>query len=69
MGRSEAKRRFQILVTARPNAASLPEPDKEKFQTLELCPLDAKLQREFVERWTDVNGIRGLALQKLRRTF
>lgn len=69
MGRSEAKRRFQILVTARPNASSLPEPDKEKFQTLELCPLDASLQREFVNRWTEVNGVRGLALQKLLRTF
>ncbi|MFC8408748.1 NACHT domain-containing protein [Arthrobacter sp. NPDC057259] len=69
MGKSDAKRRFQILVTARPNASGLPEPDKGIFQTLELCPLDADLQREFVNRWTELNGIRGLALQKLRRTF
>jgi hypothetical protein len=69
MGRSEAKRRFQILVTARPNASSLPEPDKEIYQTLELCPLDVKLQRQFVSRWAELNGIRGMARTKLRRTF
>lgn len=69
MGQSEAKRRFQIMVTSRPNASGLPEPDKEIFQTIELCPLDVDLQREFVGRWADLNGIGGMALQKLRRTF
>ncbi|QXQ11299.1 NACHT domain-containing NTPase [Paeniglutamicibacter sp. Y32M11] len=69
MGQSEAKRRFQILVTARPNASSLPEPDTDIFQTLELCPLDVQLQREFVSRWANLNGVRGMARKKLRRTF
>lgn len=69
MVQSEAKRRFQILVTARPNASSLPEPNMDVFQTLELRPLDTKLQREFVSRWAELNGIRGMARRKLRRTF
>ena len=39
MGLVSKLRRFQILVTARPNAAGLAEPDKEIFQTLRLKPL------------------------------
>jgi hypothetical protein len=62
-------RRFQILVTSRPNASGLAEPDKDIFQTLRLEPLTAALQQEFVNKWCDVNAIRGTARRALRRTF
>lgn len=69
MGTAAEKRRFQVLVTARPNASSLPEPDKETFQTLELCPLDEKLQSDFVARWAALNEITGSDKKRLQRTF
>jgi len=62
-------RRFQVLVTARPNAASLPEPDKNIFQTLRLEPLTPELQGEFVNKWANVYDIHGADRRKLRRIF
>jgi hypothetical protein len=62
-------RRFQILVTARPNASGLSEPDKDIFQTLRLEPLPGALQREFVSKWCDVNDIHGKDRRELRRIF
>ena len=69
MGAGGNLRRFQILVTARPNATGLAEPDKDIFQTLSLEPLTTRLQREFVNKWCDVNDIHGKARRDLRRTF
>ena len=69
MGARENLRRFQILVTARPNASGLAEPDKDIFQTLRLEPLAPALQRLFVNKWCDVNDIQGRAWRDLRRTF
>ena len=69
MGLVSKLRRFQILVTARPNASGLPEPDKEMFQTLRLKPLTSALQREFLNKWCDVNDIHGSKRRDLRRTF
>jgi hypothetical protein len=69
MGAGGKLRRFQILVTARPNATGLAEPDKDIFQTLSLEPLTTRLQREFVNKWCDVNDIHGKARRDLRRTF
>lgn len=69
MGAGPTLRRFQILVTARPNATGLAEPDKDIFQTLGLEPLTPALQREFVNKWCDVNDIQGRDRTDLRRTF
>ncbi len=69
MGLVSKLRRFQILVTARPNAAGLAEPDKEIFQTLRLKPLTPALQREFLNKWCDVNDVHGSRRRDLRRTF
>ncbi|NED54623.1 hypothetical protein G3I24_27475 [Micromonospora aurantiaca] len=69
MGAETSTRRFQVLVTARPNASSLPEPDKDIFQTLRLEPLTQQLQRQFVTKWADANQIHGVARRKLYRTF
>lgn len=69
MGTAGERRRFQILVTSRPNASSLPEPDKHMFQTLELCPLSVELQSEFVSRWASLNEIAGSDRSRLQRTF
>lgn len=69
MGAGGKLRRFQILVTARPNATGLAEPDKDIFQTLTLEPLTTRLQREFVYKWCDVNDIHGKDRRDLRRTF
>lgn len=62
-------RRFQIIVTARPNASGLAEPDPDLFQTLRLEPLNPALQAEFVNRWCDVRGIESTERQRLRRIF
>ncbi|MFI7604815.1 NACHT domain-containing protein [Micromonospora sp. NPDC049366] len=69
MGAEAGTRRFQVLVTSRPNASALPEPDKDIFQTLRLEPLTQQLQREFVNKWADANQIHGVARRKLHRTF
>ncbi|MEV4288469.1 hypothetical protein AB0K40_23405 [Nonomuraea bangladeshensis] len=69
MGAAENVRRFQILVTARPNASGLAEPDEDIFQTLRLEPLSHTLQNEFVNKWCDVNDVHGVDRRKLRRTF
>jgi hypothetical protein len=69
MGLVSKFRRFQILVTARPNASGLAEPDKDIFQTLRLKPLTPLLQREFLNKWCDVNEVHGGRRRDLRRTF
>jgi hypothetical protein len=69
MGAGGKLRRFQILVTARPNATGLAEPDRDIFQTLSLEPLPASLQKQFVNKWCDVNEIQGKARRDLRRIF
>lgn len=69
MGLVSNARRFQVLVTARPNASGLPEPDKDIFQTLRLKPLDAKLQRQFLNKWCNINDVHGTRRRDLRRIF
>ncbi|WP_431947061.1 NACHT domain-containing protein [Micromonospora marina] len=69
MGSEGNMRRFQILVTSRPNASGLSEPDKDIFQTLRLEPLTQRLQRDFVNKWADANQIHGAERRKLQRTF
>ncbi|MEZ0357812.1 NACHT domain-containing NTPase [Mycobacterium sp. SA01] len=69
MGLVSKARQFQVLVTARPNASGLSEPDKDMFQTLRLKPLDTKLQRQFLGKWCDVNEVYGSKRRELRRIF
>ena len=69
MGASGSTRQFQILVTARPNASGLAEPDGDIFQTLRLDPLTPPLQGEFINKWCEINDIHGKARRDLRRTF
>ena len=69
IGSNTQLRRFQILVTSRPNATGLAEPDPDTFQTLKLEPLSPQLQDEFVTKWCDVNDIDGKDRNKLRRIF
>jgi hypothetical protein len=69
MGATSSTRRFQVLVTARPNASGLAEPDPELFRTLRLEPLTAALQGEFIAKWCEVNDIHGRARRDIRRTF
>jgi hypothetical protein len=69
MGASSSRRHFQVLVTARPNASGLAEPDQELFQTLWLEPLTAALQGKFIDKWCDVNDIHDRARRDIRRTF
>lgn len=69
MGQDSNLRRFQVLVTSRPNASNLPEPDKGYFQTLNLKPLSPSLQRQFLNKWCEVNQIYGTSRRNLRRTF
>ena len=69
MGGLGSQRRFQILVTARPNVSGLPEPDKDIFQTLTLEPLTSTLQRQFLNKWCDVSDIHGRARRTMQRIF
>jgi hypothetical protein len=69
MEASSGSRRFQILVTARPNASGLAEPDRDLFQTLWLEPLTSALQSEYIDKWCDVNDIHGRARRDIRKTF
>jgi hypothetical protein len=69
MGAGGSIRRFQVLVTARPNASGLAEPDQDLFQTLRLEPLTPALQSEFISKWCDVSDIHGRARRDIRRTF
>jgi hypothetical protein len=67
--RSTRGRRFQILVTSRPNASGLAEPDRATFETMRLEPLTPELQHQYVTKWCEVNGIAGKERRDLRRTF
>lgn len=70
MGKTKfATRRFQVLVTARPNASGLAEPDGEMFEVLRLEPLSSVLQAEYVNRWCDAKGLDDRHRNKLRRVF
>jgi hypothetical protein len=69
MGARDNLRRFQVLVTARPNASGLAEPDQDLFLTLRLEPLTPALQGEFIDKWCDVSDIHGRARRDIRRTF
>lgn len=70
MGKTKfATRRFQVVVTARPNASGLPEPDGEMFEVLRLEPLSSVLQAEYVNRWCDAKGLDDRHRNKLRRVF
>jgi hypothetical protein len=69
MGGQRNYRQFQLLVTSRPNAMGLPEPDPTIFQTLQLDALSPPLQKQFVEKWADVHSIGGADRTRLRRTF
>jgi hypothetical protein len=69
MGARGNLRSFQVLVTARPNASGLAEPDEDLFQTLLLEPLTPPLQSNFIDKWCDVNDIHGRARRDIRRTF
>lgn len=68
-GASKAIRQFQVLVTARPNASNLAEPDPDTFQTLQLQPLAPELQDGYVKKWCRVNGVEGRKRRELQRTF
>lgn len=70
MGKTKfATRRFQVVVTARPNASGLAEPDGEMFEVLRLEPLSSVLQAEYVNRWCDAKGLDDRHRNKLRRVF
>lgn len=69
LSKDGTRRRCQVMVTARPNASGLPEPDKNTFQTLEMCPLNEDLQNEFVNQWAALNGVEGAEKRRLHRTF
>lgn len=69
MSRTTKWRTFQILVTARPNASYLAEPDKTTFETLQLLPLDKDLRDEFFRKWQRVNQVPSRDARKLKRIF
>jgi hypothetical protein len=70
MGKTKfATRRFQVVVTARPNASGLAEPNGEMFEVLRLEPLSSVLQAEYVNRWCDAKGLDDRHRNKLRRVF
>lgn len=61
-----------VVVTTRPNSAGLPEPTLEGLQTskvLMLQPLTHSLRNEYLEKWCEAHGIRGVESQTLRRNF
>ncbi|MDG4666370.1 hypothetical protein [Mycobacterium sp. 236(2023)] len=69
MGGQHKVRTFQFIVTSRPNASGLAEPNPEIFQTLQLQALSPELQSVFVERWADLHQISGSDRTKLRKAF
>lgn len=64
-----AKRHFQVLVTARPNASELPEPDRSRFLTISLESLPLRLQQEYVTKWAGVHGVTGRHAMRLKSIF
>jgi hypothetical protein len=68
-GSEVAKRHFQVLVTARPNASGLPEPDRSRFQTIVLEPLPLVTQQGYVTKWATVHGVTGQQAKNLKRIF
>lgn len=60
---------LQIVVTARPNASGLAEPDSRLFQTVNLEPMDTNAQYEFLRKWCDANGLSDRDRIELERVF
>jgi hypothetical protein len=66
---SVERRRFQLIVTTRPNATGLPEPSADMFETLRLRPLSAELQSTYLRKWADVNNVQRAKRRRLMRVF
>ncbi len=59
----------QVIVTTRPNAAGLPEPSSQTFDTIELMSLSPALRQEYLRKWADAHSIHGPDRRKLQRIF
>jgi hypothetical protein len=66
---SSTRRKFQLVVTTRPNSSGLAEPSPERFETLHLSPLTSDLQTRYLRKWADVNDIRGAKRRELIGVF
>ncbi|OMC33851.1 hypothetical protein A5740_11190 [Mycobacterium sp. GA-1841] len=64
-----AQRRFQIVVTTRPNNGGLREPSQDMFETVRLVRLSPALQHEYMRKWTAVHHIRGSKQRRLTKVF
>jgi hypothetical protein len=66
---SVERRRFQLVVTTRPNATGLPEPSADMFEMLHLRPLSVELQSAYVRKWADLNNVQRAKRRQLTRVF
>jgi hypothetical protein len=66
---TSTRRKFQLVVTTRPNSSGLAEPSPERFETLHLSPLTRDLQTRYLRKWADVNDIRGAKRRELIGVF
>jgi hypothetical protein len=66
---ADASVRQQVIVTTRPNAAGLPEPSPETFDTIELTGLSPALRHEYLRKWADAHLVVGPDRRKLQRIF
>lgn len=64
-----SQRRFQVVVTTRPNNGGLKEPSAEMFETVRLVRLSPSLQHEYMRKWTSVHHIRGRKQRQLMKVF
>ena len=62
-------RRFQVVVTTRPNATGLPEPSADLFESIRLQPFGADLRQTYLRKWADANNIQRGKRRQLARVF
>jgi hypothetical protein len=59
----------QVVVTTRPNASGLAEPDDATFEVVALSDLSESLRLQYLARWADVHELGAREAHDLRRVF
>ncbi|WP_280763709.1 NACHT domain-containing protein [Prescottella agglutinans] len=60
---------LKVIVTTRPSAGELPEPEADKFEIITLNQLTGEQRADYLRKWCAVRGIRSRDGRTLRKSF
>ncbi|MGO4205662.1 NACHT domain-containing NTPase [Rhodococcus sp. TAF43] len=60
---------LKVIVTTRPSAGELPEPEPDKFQIITLNQLTGDQRADYLRKWCAVRGIKSRDGRTLRKSF